>query len=174
MTIVLVISIFSVLYFVLALFFLPTPSEYEGSFPSDPAFLSDEFWTALSNGILRHLALLYEHIDASAIIGIVGLAFTTNLIYTVRKKVSEMREKEKEGKKGEIEIGEYVKWGFGSIISAIIYMAATLSGEPHKANIILLLSVSAFILYIIYPELGLLFAVKDWISRKTPKNQSRK
>lgn len=172
LTFVLVIGVLSILYSTLVMLILPTPNEYEGSFPSKEApFLSEEFWTRLINGILRHLALLNEHIRPYSIIGIVGLAFATLLIYTIREKVLEIIETQKKGNKGEIRLEEYIKWGFGSIISAIISTASVVFGEIQKANIILLLSVSAFILYVMYPESRIMSAIKNWVSIKVLKKK---
>lgn len=166
MTLVLVIALISLLYSTLALFLLPTPTEYEGTFPFDPPLFSQEFWENITHGILRHLALLHEHVTARAIIGIVGLAFATNLIYTVRGKILEMQDSERKGKKGTIKLREYIKWGFGSIISAIISSAASPTFRIEGASIILILSVSALILTLNYPEFGLLDAIRKWISRR--------
>ena len=153
--------------------FLPTASEYNGTFPSDPELFTDNFWTALRNGILRHLVLLQEHVTAPRIIGIIGLAFTSLLIYTIRDKIIDMRKMEKRGEKGTIKIDEYIKWAFGSLISAIISTAANIGSTLNMAVIIVLLSISAFILYIINPKYGILIVFKDWISSKILKNKEK-
>lgn len=184
MTVVLGVSLFALLFSILALVILPTPEEYEGSFPSDPPLFSERFWSNVTSGILRHLLLLSEHVTARAIVRIVGLAFATNLVYTIREKILEMREAEKEAemekkkgkkvKKMRIEISEYIKWGFGSIITAIISSASSVEFRIEAATIILILSISAFVITLSYPKFGILDAIRDWISRKIPSNRTRR
>jgi len=125
----------------------------------------------MTYGISRHLALLNEHVTAQAVIGIVGLAFTTNLIYTVRQKVVELRDAEIKGTKGTIKLREYIKWGFGSIVSAIISQAAA-GGKIEGANTILILSISAFIISLNYPDYGLFDAIRKRI--RTPRTPKKK
>jgi len=175
MTVVLIVTSFSIFYSLMVMVFLPTPSEYEGVFPTEPPLFSNEFWGNFTSGVIRHVALLNDHINTQSLIRIIGLSFTTLIIYSIRKKVLEMKKAEEKNKIGTIEIDEYVKWGFGSIISAIMLTASQISLVPERANIILVLCISAFILYLIYPRLGLMAAIKRRIYDKKPatsKNQS--
>lgn len=115
-------------------------------------------------GVFRHLAILSEHLDSSTLIVLVGYAFATMFLYRVRRIFLEwLSEKRKM-----IGIHTYADWAFASIIGAIIFLAGTVGvGLGDKIFGILLLSISAFVVYLIHPGLGLLFAIRNRIHPST-------
>jgi len=153
--------------------FMPDADEYDNpdtitneTFPWNPNILTNgkDVLNLLFMSTLRHLALLPQHIQSKPLITLVGYVFTTMLLYRVRRAFLHSL-----SKKEPIGLDEYVQWGFGSIISAIIFLAGSTQIEiTSKGFAIFLLSVSALVIYLIHPDVCLWSAIKNRLYPRIP------
>ena len=173
---VLAVVIAASLIAVLSMFIFPLSYEYddpntavEETFPWNPNIFTNgkKVLSLFVMGMLQHIATLPEHMRSATIISLVGYVFVTIFIYRIRRTFLDFLN----GKVPQIGIHNYVEWGFGSIIGAIIFITGIVSDVADLASAtsgIFWLSISALVVYIIHPHLRLLRAIKDRINPRIP------
>lgn len=149
------LAILSTSFLMVYRFTIPTPIEYDDpdtadiqeSFPWNPNILSNSTGVLklFFMGFLRHIALLPQNVGTIELISMVGNVFLVLFIYSIRKTFLASPS---------LGIHNYVEWGIGSIVGAIIYIAGTnyVRREIDVGIAVILLSVACLVLYIVHPR----------------------
>ncbi len=151
-------AILASIYFVIHEFFMPTALEYDDpttsiqeTFPWAPNLFSDSgsAMRLLGMGILRHISLLPQNVTPASFVTLLGTIFLILVVYDIKRTFLS---------RTEITIEKYVRWGIGSVVTAVVYIAAsaTVARSVELSLAVILFALTALIFYLMLPRSSLL------------------